>query len=129
MPALTLVDLAGAQRRAVQSVDNSRCIADLRFDAAPAETLIAGAAARDAALHILALQAVVTAHEQTGGAEALIERSVSVSLSSAVTFIARRSEEHTSDLQSLMRISYAVFCLKKKRTQIAHEHTTTNATN
>src|SRR3546814_1906010 len=29
----------------------------------------------------------------------------------------RRSEEHTSELQSLMRISYAVFCLKKKRRQ------------
>src|SRR3546814_1880941 len=29
-------------------------------------------------------------------------------------FIALRSEEHTSELQSLMRISYAVFCLKKK---------------
>src|SRR3546814_3132262 len=28
-----------------------------------------------------------------------------------------RSEEHTSELQSLMRISYAVFCLKKKRTK------------
>src|SRR3546814_7358667 len=28
----------------------------------------------------------------------------------------RRSEEHTSELQSLMRISYAVFCLKKKST-------------
>src|SRR3546814_5328612 len=28
---------------------------------------------------------------------------------------ARRSEEHTSELQSLMRISYAVFCLKKKK--------------
>src|SRR3546814_1352722 len=28
---------------------------------------------------------------------------------------AQRSEEHTSELQSLMRISYAVFCLKKKR--------------
>src|SRR3546814_9163737 len=28
--------------------------------------------------------------------------------------VARRSEEHTSELQSLMRISYAVFCLKKK---------------
>src|SRR3546814_1837581 len=28
-----------------------------------------------------------------------------------------RSEEHTSELQSLMRISYAVFCLKKKNTQ------------
>src|SRR3546814_8958883 len=30
---------------------------------------------------------------------------------------AKRSEEHTSELQSLMRISYAVFCLKKK-----HQH-------
>src|SRR3546814_6090060 len=37
---------------------------------------------------------------------------------------ARRSEEHTSELQSLMRISYAVFCLKKKiKKQI---YTTTN---
>src|SRR3546814_4609922 len=33
-----------------------------------------------------------------------------------------RSEEHTSELQSLMRISYAVFCLKKKKTK----HNTTN---
>src|SRR3546814_7898914 len=32
--------------------------------------------------------------------------------------IGRRSEEHTSELQSLMRISYAVFCLKKKTTII-----------
>src|SRR3546814_9366693 len=31
--------------------------------------------------------------------------------------IEERSEEHTSELQSLMRISYAVFCLKKKHTQ------------
>src|SRR3546814_3585223 len=31
-----------------------------------------------------------------------------------VTGLPRRSEEHTSELQSLMRISYAVFCLKKK---------------
>src|SRR3546814_10187455 len=30
--------------------------------------------------------------------------------------VAHRSEEHTSELQSLMRISYAVFCLKKKKT-------------
>src|SRR3546814_6580652 len=30
-----------------------------------------------------------------------------------------RSEEHTSELQSLMRISYAVFCLKKKKTKTA----------
>src|SRR3546814_10819341 len=31
---------------------------------------------------------------------------------------ARRSEEHTSELQSLMRISYAVFCLQTKKTKI-----------
>src|SRR3546814_6708780 len=35
-----------------------------------------------------------------------------------------RSEEHTSELQSLMRISYAVFCLKKKKlTKLAHTPT------
>src|SRR3546814_7684940 len=32
-----------------------------------------------------------------------------------------RSEEHTSELQSLMRISYAVFCLKKKNNNQQHE--------
>src|SRR3546814_4552391 len=37
---------------------------------------------------------------------------------------AARSEEHTSELQSLMRISYAVFCLKKKKT---NHNTTINA--
>src|SRR3546814_10321289 len=34
-----------------------------------------------------------------------------------------RSEEQTSELQSLMRISYAVFCLKNKRTQITNQTT------
>src|SRR3546814_5445588 len=33
-----------------------------------------------------------------------------------------RSEEHTSELQSLMRISYAVFCLKKKQKQIQQQN-------
>src|SRR3546814_2920642 len=37
-------------------------------------------------------------------------------LRSALRTSAGRSEEHTSELQSLMRISYAVFCLKKKNT-------------
>src|SRR3546814_9574820 len=38
-----------------------------------------------------------------------------------------RSEEHTSELQSLMRISYAVFCLKKKNNRISkhYKHHTT----
>src|SRR3546814_8409461 len=38
-----------------------------------------------------------------------------------------RSEKHTSELQSLMRISYAVFCLKKKKnTQTTHKDKRTN---
>src|SRR3546814_7646731 len=40
--------------------------------------------------------------------------------------VQRRSEEHTSELQSLMRISYAVFCLKKK--QNSHCNTKHNIT-
>src|SRR3546814_8242399 len=40
------------------------------------------------------------------------------------TALSRRSEEHTSELQSLMRISYAVFCLKKKK----QTHKPTNTT-
>src|SRR3546814_8217878 len=35
-----------------------------------------------------------------------------------------RSEEHTSELQSLMRISYAVFCLKKKKTKTVNQQLT-----
>src|SRR3546814_6883210 len=37
-----------------------------------------------------------------------------------------RSEEHTSELQSLMRISYAVFCLKKKKRKYSLIRTTSN---
>src|SRR3546814_3951914 len=44
--------------------------------------------------------------------------------------VARRSEEHTSELQSLMRISYAVFCLQKKNTKqtITRTYTTMSQT-
>src|SRR3546814_2763211 len=44
----------------------------------------------------------------------LVDRGLAIS---PATPILQRSEEHTSELQSLMRISYAVFCLKKKRTR------------
>src|SRR3546814_5177717 len=52
----------------------------------------------------------------------------------ALALATARSEEHTSELQSLMRISYAVFCLKKKninttnRAQITNNSTLTNIT-
>src|SRR3546814_6845558 len=46
----------------------------------------------------------------------------------AATNGCRRSEEHTSELQSLMRISYAVFCLKKKNKRKARNKTTHTTT-
>src|SRR3546814_8562158 len=47
---------------------------------------------------------------------------VVLGLSFAGYVATRRSEEHTSELQSLMRISYAVFCLKKKKTRQQLKH-------
>src|SRR3546814_2487429 len=87
--------------------------------------------ARDAAR--MTLVAIVEQHigdfffvgavEPVGGAFALlrhahVERAVLLKGKAALTLVElhRRSEEHTSELQSLMRISYAVFCLKKKKT-------------
>src|SRR3546814_2364250 len=52
--------------------------------------------------------AIVAAFQRLGGQAA---RAVGIEQAGAI-----RSEEHTSELQSLMRISYAVFCLKKKTT-------------
>src|SRR3546814_4024685 len=52
--------------------------------------------------------------------------SVQLSAAESASLEAARSEEHTSELQSLMRISYAVFCLKKK---IKHNHTYKTDTN
>ncbi len=56
----------------IEAFDNSRCYADVLFDAASAEVLVQGPQARDAVRMILARLAVVIAYEQTGGAEALL---------------------------------------------------------
>src|SRR3546814_6224198 len=51
-------------------------------------------------------------------------------LSLGTLWTSQRSEEHTSELQSLMRISYAVFCLKKKNHQHApHKSNNTHCYN
>src|SRR3546814_1533139 len=50
--------------------------------------------------------------------EAELERQRRFTGAERITFARGRSEEHTSELQSLMRISYAVFCLKKKQNTI-----------
>src|SRR3546814_10068809 len=72
------------------------------------------AALRDAPGAILAVPVVDTLKRDiAGNAQAGIDRA---GLWRAQTPQAFRSEEHTSELQSLMRISYAVFCLKKQKT-------------
>src|SRR3546814_7360568 len=55
-------------------------------------------------------------HARGSGAHGVFECTRAIpELTKASIFQKERSEEHTSELQSLMRISYAVFCLKKKR--------------
>src|SRR3546814_8469976 len=51
-------------------------------------------------------------------------RAVKLALKPDGIELSARSEEHTSELQSLMRISYAVFCLKKKKKIIKHNQQT-----
>src|SRR3546814_1877278 len=54
-----------------------------------------------------------------------LPRAMPLSARSAALFVRQmrpRSEEHTSELQSLIRISYAVFCLKKKQAHLHDQH-------
>lgn len=71
-PALVLADLSVVERRTLPSFDNSRLYSDLCFADSPADLLATGDAARHVARDILARMAVVTAHEQIGGALALL---------------------------------------------------------
>jgi len=74
-PVLVLVELGGegVRRETLTTFDNSRLAANLGFDGAPAIVLAGAADARAAALEIMRRQAVVTAHEQVGGAEAMLK--------------------------------------------------------
>src|SRR3546814_4508000 len=65
------------------------------------------------------LQTSVAGREITGRhvEEAVLPQFVDRIRANMMAAVEHRSEEHTSELQSLMRISYAVFCLKKKTTQ------------
>ncbi|MCB2077715.1 MAG: acyl-CoA dehydrogenase family protein [Novosphingobium sp.] len=71
-PALVLAELETVSRTPIDSFDNSRLYADLSFAGCPATLLLEGEDARRAAIDALASMAVVTAHEQVGGAERLI---------------------------------------------------------
>ena len=71
-PALVVAELESVSRQAVDTFDNARLVADLAFADTPATLLFGGAQAREQTLAALARLAVVTAHEQTGGAEELM---------------------------------------------------------
>src|SRR3546814_4968745 len=72
---------------------------------------------------------ICTARRQPSPPDASRSRSAATTAASSPVRSARlvrassRSEEHTSELQSLMRISYAVFCLKKKTTTKTKDNT------
>src|SRR3546814_10266123 len=76
--------------------------------------------------HMVAFaRAVLVHHQHAGGNAGAVEQAsrqaddrLQPAVVDEVPARLARSEEHTSELQSLMRISYAVFCLKKKKTQI-----------
>src|SRR3546814_7992672 len=92
-----------------------------------------GLAARGGNPALLAAQMSATGTRNVAVADPAAAQALGLELGGpeAVTELVRRSEEHTSELQSLMRISYAVFCLKKKKkntknTQTSKYNTTIN---
>src|SRR3546814_10526436 len=112
MLALALVLAAGAYsyRFGAQLAEREVVMKEERIVAL--ETEVSGLQQQSAAL----ATNLAKARETISGWQARYEREVPTGF---------RSEEHTSELQSLMRISYAVFCLKKKQTnrlQITNTH-------
>src|SRR3546814_2923514 len=75
---------------------------------------IGGAASLNHCDFTAALDRGVCIAQSQAMAPAVVSIDVNRGSTRRIASIAPRSEEHTSELQSLMRISYAVFCLKKK---------------
>src|SRR3546814_1372738 len=94
----------------LQIEEGSRVIGDAIDEQALATTNIATSTDQVAAGAEEMSRVVEGLREQTGEAEQAAAQVTSM----AGELADQRSEEHTSELQSLMRISYAVFCLKKK---------------
>src|SRR3546814_2706684 len=100
--------VAGLDRQGVVAlVDRGRTVA--RFDRQSVVALVD----RDRAVAGLDRQRVVALFERDRAVVMDVDRLVAGRLL-LLAHLQRRSEEHTSELQSLMRTSYAVFCLKKK---------------
>src|SRR3546814_5684908 len=137
--------MRGQQQVAGQGADHVEAVAEVvdqardarvvhQLVARRAEAVDVGDAQRSAVAHVGPrpghAAGRMAGHEVDGEAQAaqfdrfaVVDDAVDVhwrveDLVAEVDIVAARSEEHTSELQSLMRISYAVFCLKKKKTKI-----------
>src|SRR3546814_1994333 len=110
------------------------CSSDLRIDSARRD---AGQAGHVGLLAVSktqsadAIRALASAGQRAFGENYVQEAASKQDALRELTIEWHRSEEHTSELQSLMRISYAVFCLKKKNKnhQCYTIHTTCTHTN
>src|SRR3546814_5624762 len=91
------------------------CSSDLAAvcDTSPASIAKAMKHVRD----LVGVQHVALGSDYDGATTVRFDTSKLVQVTQALIDAGFRSEEHTSELQSLMRISYAVFCLKKKKTK------------
>src|SRR3546814_1784712 len=100
------VDVAGIREHLAE-------LADPRFRRAVAAGHAPAQRTHVPAMAVREVQDAVCHHRRHPDAGGAVARAIS----STRSISPRRSEEHTSELQSLMRISYAVFCLKKKHTK------------
>src|SRR3546814_3247294 len=114
-PRSTRTDTLFPYTTLFRSAEYGVCVAGLQTTVQPAAS--AGAILRPS-IADGKFQGVIAATTPTGW------RRVMMRLSAAWPGMVSpyRSEEHTSELQSLMRISYAVFCLKKKKNSIAQHN-------
>src|SRR3546814_6909669 len=97
-----IVEFLAGRRVAFKQFSNNQCAALIERHQ-PADDAGLADVRTDAREHFRCR--LVVARNDVASAEAVLDHFQ----------IAHRSEEHTSELQSLMRISYAVFCLKKKK--------------
>src|SRR3546814_2683676 len=90
------------------------CSSDLNIDERPVRPSNEGLVPMQTARTLVELRAVVGGW-RTGGHSVALVPTMGALHAGHLRLVEERSEEHTSELQSLMRISYAVFCLKKKK--------------
>src|SRR3546814_9729416 len=109
----------GEQARVRLEIGRGQGVTTIDFRRAqPCEPVLSGLAEKVISADQAQYEIVARATEHVVDADTTIQRvSVRTAVEPILTRSAVRSEEHTSELQSLMRISYAVFCLKKQTTK------------